>query len=126
MRACRFSSVMSGSVSAKTSASTPSNACMGSSMRRSTRSQPRLRAIAHASSCEPRDRGHRPPALDALLMHRVAVARILEPARYDRARVDRADRERLLELRRARDDLAVLVDRNRVPVEDELVLAADQ
>ena len=56
--------------------------------------------------------------------HVRAVARVAQPRGGDRARVDRADGERLLELRRPRQDLAVLVDSEAVAVEDELVLAA--
>ena len=56
--------------------------------------------------------------------HVRAVARVAQPRGGDRARVDRAERERLLELRRPGQDLAVLVDREAVAVEDELVLAA--
>ena len=58
-------------------------------------------------------------------LHRGAVARVAQPRGRHRPGVDGAERERLLELRRARDDLAVLVDRHAVAVEDELVLAAD-
>ena len=54
------------------------------------------------------------------------MARVAEARRGDRARVDRAERERLLELGRAGDHLAVLVDREAVAVEDQLVLAADR
>src|SRR5437763_581706 len=110
MRACRFSSVMSGSLPAKVSARSRSYAFIGSSIRRSIRSQPTLRGVAGAF---------------ARLGDRGRVTRVLLPPRRDRAEVDRAERERRIELRRARDELAVLIDRDRVAVDDELVLAPD-
>ena len=58
--------------------------------------------------------------------HRGAVAGVPEACRGDGAEVDVAHHERLLELRRPGDHLAVLVDRDAAPVEDELVLAPDQ
>ncbi len=55
-----------------------------------------------------------------------AMARVAQPVRVRRCRVDRRDEQLLLELPCARDHLALVVDHERVAVEDELVLAADE
>ena len=51
---------------------------------------------------------------------------VAQPRGRDRAEVDLADHERLLELRGTRDDGSVLVDGHAAAVEDQLVLAADE
>ena len=61
----------------------------------------------------------------ALATHVGSVARVAQARRGDLARVDRAEGEALLELGAAGQDAPVLVDGEAVPVEDELVLAAD-
>src|SRR3954469_21140158 len=53
------------------------------------------------------------------------MPRVAQAQRRHGAGVDGADGERLLELRPARDDVALTVDRHAVAVEHELVLAAD-
>ena len=60
-----------------------------------------------------------------LAAHVGAVARVAQAGGGDLARVDRAEREALLELGAAGQDAAVLVDGDAVSVEDQLVLAAD-
>src|SRR2546426_175285 len=87
-----------------------------------TRSGPSASTAISATS----DRRDRVAAAQALLVHRVAVPCVLQPPRDDRAGVDGADGERLLELRGACDHLAVLVESDRMTVEDQLVLAADE
>ncbi len=63
----------------------------------------------------------RPP----LAAHVGAVAGVAQARRHDLAGVDRAERERLLELRAARQHRAGGAHGHAVAVEDELVLAAD-
>ena len=55
----------------------------------------------------------------------VAVARVAQPSGINRARVDCACEQRLLELRRPREYLAILVEGHAVAVEHQLVLASD-
>ena len=54
-----------------------------------------------------------------------APPNVAKPAADHRLGLDVDDEQRLLESRRARDDLALVVEDARVPVEDQLVLAAD-
>ena len=64
----------------------------------------------------------------SVLAHAIelAAAHVAEPAADRLGRVDVDDEQGLLEARRARDDLALVVEHHRVAVEDELVLAADE
>ena len=71
---------------------------------------------------EARDRRHLP----AGAARGGALARVAQPLRLGGVEVDRRKQQLLAELRRARDHLAVVVEHERVPVEDELVLAADE
>ena len=55
-----------------------------------------------------------------------AASDVAKPARDHRLGLDVDDEERLLEPRGAGDDLALVVEDDRVAVEDELVLSADR
>ena len=55
-----------------------------------------------------------------------APAHVAEPACDRHRRLDVDDQQRLLEPGRPREHLAVVVQHDGVPVEDELVLAADR
>ena len=61
----------------------------------------------------------------AAVLRERAAARVGQPARDDGRRIDVDEHQRLLEARRAREHRALVVDHERVPVEDQLVLAAD-
>ena len=56
----------------------------------------------------------------------LAAAHVAEPPPHRLGRIDVDDEELLLESGRTRDDLAGVVEHDRVPVEDELVLPADE
>ena len=60
------------------------------------------------------------------LLGRRAQPRVAQARGHRRLRVDGRDRERLLELRRAGEHAALVVDQQRVAVEHELVLPADE
>ena len=55
-----------------------------------------------------------------------APPRVAQPARAHRRGIDVDDEQRLLEARRAREHRSLVVEDERVSVEDELVLAADR
>ncbi len=57
---------------------------------------------------------------------RRAAARVAQARRAGGDGVDLGEQQRLLKLRRAGDDRALVIDDERVAVEDELVLAADE
>ena len=68
----------------------------------------------------------RPDDLEAAAVPRErAPARIREAARDDRRRIDVDDEQRLLEAGRPREHRALVVEHDRVAVEEELVLPAD-
>ncbi len=60
-----------------------------------------------------------------MLAHERSAAGVSQPSGYGGRGIDVGDQQCLLERRGARDDLAVLVDHERVTVEDELVLTPD-
>ena len=66
-----------------------------------------------------------PPHLGQRAAHRRPLARVAQPRGQRRLQVDGADDERLLELRRAHEHAALVVEQQRVAVEQQLVLAAD-
>ena len=81
----------------------------------------RLVDVARRGEPDRRSRGGlRPRALE------LAPAHVAEPPSDRLGRVDVDDQQRLLESRRAGDDLALVVEDDRVPVEDELVLPPDE
>ena len=59
-------------------------------------------------------------------VHRRPQPRVAQPSRQRALEIDGRERQRLGELRRARDQPTLVVEHDRVPVEDQLVLASDE
>ena len=90
----------------------------------------RLEQRCELAAERPRLRGRalerpEPAHLGQRTTHGRAQPRVAQARRRGCLQVDCAERQRLDELRRARQHVALVVDHDRVPVEDQLVLAAD-
>ena len=79
-----------------------------------------VRLLVRGADVDRLDRAER-----AAVLRERAAARVGQPARHDRRRLDVDQHERLLEAGRAREHRSLVVDHERVAVEDQLVLPAD-